>query len=411
MKNIITSSLLLFFMLSAFASAADIPNGRYAIVNRESGLALDITQRSTSNGANVQQWTYVHGTNQQFDITDLGNGYYSIRPAHSAKSLDVWDFSTENGGEIRQYSYAGTDNQQWQINDVGSGYVNIISRHSGKALDVWNYSTSDGGDIRQYTYNGTQNQQFKLIEARDMYPETQNLSLVWAEEFNYIGLPDSAFWDYEEGLVRNNEAQYYTVSRKENAWVDNGVLTITARREDYQGANYTSASLKSAGKMDWQYGRFEIRAKIDVRNGMWPAWWMLGYGKWPENGEIDIMEYYRGKILANAAWKKNDNQKWTASWDSSSRSLSSLKNINPNWENEFHVWSMDWNSNTIRLYVDGALMNEVDLSGIQNPDGGKPFDNLKYMLVNLAIGGNNGGDPSNTVFPAKYEVDYIRVYQ
>lgn len=389
-----------------------ISNGRYAIVSRLSGLALDVANQSSENGKMLQQWSYHHSANQQFDITYLNNGYYSIRPAHSGKSLDLWDWSTENGGEIGQFDYTGKDNQQWRIETVDGDYVNIISRHSGKALDVWESSTANGGSIRQYTFNNTQNQQFSLIQTKDMYPGAQGLSLVWADEFNYTGLPNEAYWGYEEGMVRNNEAQYYTVARSQNAWVADGVLTITAHRESYNGAAYTSASINTAGKADWTYGRFEMRAKIDTRSGNWPAFWMLGYGKWPENGEIDIMEYYQDKILANVAWKAQNTDAWSAAWDSASLSMSSLRNIYPGWENQFHIWTLDWDTNAIRLYVDGALINETLLSSVLNPDGSNPYINRSmYILLNLAIGGNNGGDPSGTSFPSKYIVDYVRVYQ
>jgi len=389
-----------------------IENGRYVIVSRSSGLALDIDGDTSDNGAALQQWSYGHRRNQQFDLTKLGDGYYSIRPAHSGKSIDVWDWNEENGGEIRQYSYYGTDNQRWQLREVEPGYFAIISKLSGKALELPDSSTTLGSDILQYEYSGSANQQWQFIDPSDMYAEAENLSLVWADEFNDTGLPNDAYWGYEQGMVRNNEAQYYTRARRENAWVSDGRLTISARRERWEEANYTSASIRTSGKVDWTYGRFDMRAKIDVRDGLWPAFWMLGHGKWPENGEIDIMEYYNDKILANVAWKADNADAWSAAWDSSTKSIASLRDIYPNWTNDYHLWRMDWNRDHIRLFVDGILLNETNLNNTVNPDGSNPFrDKPMYMILNLAIGGNNGGDPSGTSFPARYEIDYVRVYQ
>lgn len=386
-----------------------LASGRYAILSAASGLALDVSGNSSENGAVIHQWDYGFRTNQQFDVADLGNGYYAIRPANSGKSLDVWNMSSDNGGEIRQYTYYGTNNQQWLIRAVGGENYQIISRHSGKALQV--NDTTQGADVFQYDYSGGLNQQWQFVSPSDMY-ESGLRQLVWSDEFDYTGLPAASYWGYERGMVRNNEAQYYTVARGENAWVEQGVLTITGRRERYEDANYTSASITTSGKADWTYGRFDMRAKIDTRNGLWPAFWMLGYGKWPENGELDIMEYYKGKILANAAWKANNSDAWSAAWDSATMTVSSLTELYPRWSDQFHVWRMDWDRNYIRLYVDGILLNEVNLNNTHNPDGRNPFrDSPKYMILNLAIGGNNGGDPSGTSFPSRYQIDYVRVYQ
>ncbi|WP_262711010.1 glycoside hydrolase family 16 protein [Ilyomonas limi] len=159
------------------------------------------------------------------------------------------------------------------------------------------------------------------------------------------------------------------------------------------------------GLHQWQYGRFEMRARIDVSNGMWPAWWTLGISKpWPANGEIDIMEYYRGKLLANiACLDSNDKAEW----------FGNTKPVDTVWAAQFHVWRMDWDEDYVALYVDDSLMNKVTLDKLVNKDGSSfnPFKQPHYMLLNLAIGGTNGGDPSSTSFPKKFEVDYVRVYQ
>jgi beta-glucanase (GH16 family) len=241
--------------------------------------------------------------------------------------------------------------------------------------------------------------------------------LAWHDEFDVDGAPSSSNWGYEQGFVRNEELQWY---QPNNAQVASGLLVITAKREqkanpNYQAgssdwktnrqfASYTSTSMSTGGKQSWQYGRFEMCGKIPISAGMWPAWWTLGVsGEWPSNGEIDIMEFYQGKILANVA--SGTSTRFQAKWDSATRA------VNATFAASFHVWRMDWNATQIDLYVDDTLMNSAKLSDMLNADGTSPFMQKAYMLINLALGGANGGDPTNTAFPQTYQVDYVRVYQ
>jgi beta-glucanase (GH16 family) len=244
---------------------------------------------------------------------------------------------------------------------------------------------------------------------------------VWSDEFDVDGTPDPKNWTYEKGFARNEELQWY---QPDNATVRDGLLIIEGRKErvanpNYQAgssdwktnrqyAEYTSTSMTTWNLQSWQYGRFEMRARIPTSAGMWPAWWTLGVsGEWPSNGEIDIMEYYKGNVLANVAC--GTSTRWSAKWDSSTTSLSSLGGST--WTASFHVWRMDWDQQTIDLYLDDTLLNSVPLASMLNADGTSPFQQKHYMLVNLAIGGANGGDPSGTTFPVKYEVDWIRVFR
>lgn len=252
--------------------------------------------------------------------------------------------------------------------------------------------------------------------------ESDGYKLVWAEEFKYKGKPDPQKWKFEKGFERNEELQWY---QEENAWCEKGNLILEARREDKtnpnfvagsgdwkknrETANYTSSSIKSQGLHSWLYGRFVMRGKIDIRDGIWPAWWTLGTkGSWPATGEIDIMEYYRKKLLANIAYM-GENKK--DAWYSVEKNIDSLGG--EAWASKFHVWRMDWDQNSIALYVDDQLLNKVELNKLvnQNGTGINPFKQPHYMLFDLAIGGKQGGDPSKTVFPARFEVDYVRVYQ
>lgn len=246
--------------------------------------------------------------------------------------------------------------------------------------------------------------------------------LVWSDEFNKDGRPDSTNWTYEKGFVRNHELQWY---QPENARCEKGLLIIEAKREQRPNPNYeansqdwkknratidyTSACLITRGLHQWQYGRFEMRGRIDVSPGMWPAWWALGVQKrWPANGEIDMMEYYRGMILANFVHLgENGKQKWYTV----TKKLEELGDAS--WATKFHTWRMDWDADSLALYVDDILLNKVMQADLYNRDGSnfKPFQQPQYMLLNLALGGDNGGTPNDASFPHRFEVDYVRVYQ
>lgn len=243
--------------------------------------------------------------------------------------------------------------------------------------------------------------------------------LKWADEFNNCpdGKPDPSNWKFEKGFVRNNELQWYQPA---NAYCKGGNLVIEAKRvynmpnpnydpssKDWKKSrkwiNYTSSSLNTNGKHQFTYGRFDIRAKIDIRQGSWPAWWALGSkGGWPKNGEIDMMEYYRGKVLANFDYAdKQGHSVWS----------SKTKPVDSTWAASFHNWTMIWNDKTIELQLDGKLMNTFKISTADSGYSPNPWRDLpSYLLVNQAIGGQNGGDPSHTKFPISYELDYVRVY-
>jgi beta-glucanase (GH16 family) len=250
----------------------------------------------------------------------------------------------------------------------------------------------------------------------------EGYKLVWSDEFNADGPPDAAKWKFERGFVRNRELQWY---QEANAQCKGGILVLEARRERLENprydnssrhwgdqrehAEYTSASIKTQDLGSWRYGRFEMRGRIDVRPGMWPAWWCLGVnGSWPACGEIDMMEYYRGTLLANAAWASR--RRFDPIWNDSRTPIADLGD---KWSDEFHTWRMDWDEKRIALSVDDRLLNEIDLDETVNQDRRRrnPFRRPHYMILNLAIGGTNGGDPAKTEFPAKFEVDWVRVYQ
>ncbi len=256
------------------------------------------------------------------------------------------------------------------------------------------------------------------------------MRLVLDQGFDVDGPPDPAIWGHETGFVRNQEAQWY---RPENAVCQGGLLVIQATRErvpnpgfkaesgdwrtDRAFADYASASVTTKGKWSYRHGRVRMRARLDVGPGLWPAFWSVGSARpWPANGEIDIMENYRGLMLANAAWGGDKPGK--AKWKDSKTPLEQLAKEAgfadvAAWSKAFHEWQFDWTPQRMEFRLDGRLLNTVDLSTTvnQTPDHANPFHEPQSFIVNLAVGGTSGGDPSATPFPARLEVDWIRVWQ
>jgi len=230
----------------------------------------------------------------------------------------------------------------------------------------------------------------------------QNWKLVWSDEFNYNGLPDSAKWGNEVGFVRNNELQYYTKQRIENSRVVGGNLLIIGKKEAYKNAKYTSASLVTDGKNSWTYGKIEARMKLPKGQGMWPAFWMLGQNihsvGWPECGEIDIMEHINNEDLLHG----------TLHWFNEKHISSG--GTTPCDVTKFHNYSIEWDKESVKLMLDGKKYWEVNIKdGINSTE---EFHKPHYIILNLAIGGDWPKNPdATTAFPDTMYVDYVRVYQ
>lgn len=234
--------------------------------------------------------------------------------------------------------------------------------------------------------------------------------IVWADEFSENGLPDPNKWDYDVGNHGwgNNELQYYSKADLKNARVENGILTIEAKIDASNPRGYSSARLVTRGKATWQYGYFEIKAKLPEGVGTWPAIWMLAeenrHGGWPKNGEIDIMEHVGfdpGKVHG------------TVHTEAFNHSIGTQKGgfkMVENFQSEFHIYAIDWTEDKIDFYIDGEKYFSFANSGGDYKEW--PFNQPFHMILNIAVGGNWGGQKGvdEKIWPQKMEVDYVRVY-
>ena len=241
-------------------------------------------------------------------------------------------------------------------------------------------------------------------------------ALVWSDEFDQPGLPDGSRWGYDVGGHGwgNDELQYYTERRPENARVEGGHLIIEAHRDGFGGREYSSARLVTKGRGDWLYGRVEARAKLPSGRGTWPAIWMLPtewrYGGWPESGEIDIMEHVgHDPDVVHATVH-------TGAYNHTIGTQVGQSLVVPTAREAFHVYAMEWTPLEIRGYVDDThyftFPNErlIDATATHME---WPFDQPFHLIMNIAVGGGWGGqegvDPD--IWPQRLEVDWVRVYQ
>jgi len=263
------------------------------------------------------------------------------------------------------------------------------------------------------------------IVASCTYAEEQKL--IWSDEFNYEGLPNPEKWSYEEGFIRNKEAQYYTKERKENVRVENGVLIIECKKETFKNphykqtsknrqqkklAHYTSGSINTLGKGEFKYGRIEVRAKMPQGKGVWPAIWMMGINrsdvKWPRCGEIDIMEYVGKqpfKVHCNIHFA-DPNIKNKSVHKSGGSGKMTIKDP----FDEFHIYAVEWNKKQIIFFVDNKKYATFDIDSA-GKGADNPFRKKHYILLNFAIGGSWGGKIDDNMLPQKYEIDYVRIFK
>jgi hypothetical protein len=353
--------------------------------------------------------------------------------------LTIWSCSSDSTGSNNSDGNATTNSNVVPSNLIltsvlqgadnnnpygdGSGIVNF----SAQATDAVSYGFAiDGGTEIQST-DGTLQYTFNTKEGIEYYDVTvtaysstndpidisENVAVsyyvgtppVWADEFFQSGAPNGENWTYDLGAGGwgNNEAQTYTNSAS-NVIVEDGVLKIMAKAS---GSGYTSSRLKSIGLVEFKYGRLDVRAKLPLSAGTWPAIWMLGANfpseGWPACGEIDIMEqtgWDKNKTLGTCHWLNTSN---------SSYASYGLDTAISNVSSEFHVYSLEWSANSIKILVDDIQFFVMNSDGSAIPN--TPFQNDFFIILNIAMGGSLGGDIPSNFTEDRMEVDYIRLFQ
>jgi beta-glucanase (GH16 family) len=244
-----------------------------------------------------------------------------------------------------------------------------------------------------------------LIFSQLSFGQLNKRKLVWAENFSGKVLNEKV-WNIMlgDGCPNcgwgNNERQLYT---NENHKLIKGYLEITAHKK---GDKYTSSRLTTKDKKEFQYGYFEARAKLPIGQGVWPAFWMLGSNidevGWPKTGEIDILEYI-GKEQSMVFSTLHTQDSYGISKNTKKTKIEGI-------ENGFHTYGVDWSKNKMDFFVDDKLVYTFQPE--VKDENTWPFDQPFYFLLNLAIGGSFGGpEVDDAIFPQKFVIDYIRVYQ
>jgi hypothetical protein len=234
---------------------------------------------------------------------------------------------------------------------------------------------------------------------------------LFQDEFNGTQI-DTTIWGYDIGTGNsgwgNNELQYYT-NRPENVYLDNGKLVIQAKKESYNGSAYTSARLLTQNKKTFTFGRVDIRAKLPVAKGLWPALWSLGskitQTGWPACGEMDIME-----LVGTEPNKVHGTFHWGASTALRQSYGTAHSLATGDYSDKFHVFTMIWEADKAEIFMDDISYFKFDRTKVGN--AAYPFNEPIFLIMNVAVGGNwPGSPPATTTFPQQMLVDYVRVFK
>ena len=322
-----------------------------------------------------------------------------LKPSNLVVVATPTGVSTQNpngdGSGMVSFTFSATNATSYKIS-LGDGEIKDAT--SGSLTYTYNAAGTNSYTVYVSAYNGSQFVSTSVALTIYVAPKA-----IWSDEFNVDGAPDATKWAFDIGTGDwgwgNNEAQYYT-NRPENVKVLNGKLIITSIKESYLGSNYTSARIKTQGKFSFKYGKVEMKAKLPLGGGTWPALWMLGNNiptsGWPACGEIDIMEHVgntQNKIYGTLHYPNF----------SGGNAVSRSTNIT-NASSEFHIYALDWRADAIKFYVDGNLFHTF------TNNSSLPFNQNFFLIINCAMGGNFGGVIDPTFTSSTFEVDYIRVF-
>lgn len=321
----------------------------------------------------------------------------SIKPTNLVVTTTIIGKTAQNpdgdGSGMVNFALSAINATSYKI-VLGNGETKEIT--NGNVTYTYTASGSNTYVLYVYAYNADQFVSTKLSITVAVQPK-----LVWFDEFNTDGAPDSSKWGYNLGAGGwgNNEEQYYT-NRPENVIVQNGVLKIKTVKEEYGGSHYTSARLLTQGKFSFKYGKVIIRAKLPEGKGTWPAFWMLGDNigtvNWPACGEIDILEEVGNQLNVNHS-SLHSPGRFGNTPDTATTLVS-------NSTTEFHIYTAEWSASTIKFYVDDALFYTFA------NNANFPFNQNFFLIVNVAIGGGFGGAIDPNFVSSTFEIDYIRVY-
>ncbi|MGL1904146.1 MAG: glycoside hydrolase family 16 protein [Fibrobacterales bacterium] len=349
-----------------------------------------------------------------------------LNASRAGESSDVVDESSENGSSEMADSYSSEatesslEEEEKESSTEGVSSVDLVSSSTESSIAESSSSVSIAPRI------SSSSDALSSEESSVSGAELEGWNLVWSDEFNYEGLPKSEWWNFDamEPGANNGELQRYVEPRLDNARVGDGYLTIEARKENYKNATYTSARLHTYDKVQWTYGRYEIKAILPTGRGVWPAFWMMpsdpfknattctietgwidGCDAWPGCGEIDIMEYvtYDPNVVHANLHNKHFN------FMNGNNPTGKL--TIPGAEAEYHVYAMEWFAEYMEFFIDDQLVMRFDNDGTGWESW--PYDGDFYLILNIAVGGDWGAVQGidETIDSWKLQIDYVRVYQ